>query len=73
MTCSVERYASKSGSNRAPTGMSSNLKGQNTFQMDATEDDEFQCMYSNFAYNFLIFNNVHKYHKSGLTTTTTIY
>ncbi|XP_056000656.1 zinc finger protein 862-like [Ostrea edulis] len=33
MTCSVcvERYASKSGSNRTPTGISSNLKGQNTF------------------------------------------
>ena len=26
---------------------------------DTMEDDEFQGMYSNFAYNFFIFNNVH--------------
>ena len=39
---------------------------------DTMEDDEFQGMYSNFAHNFFIFNNVHKYHKSDLTTTTTI-
>lgn len=35
-----------------------------------SEADEFQGMYSNFAYNFMIFDNIHKYHKSNLITTT---